>query len=374
MLLIDIPPNPLRSAQDLEPEILALLDVEASKAKLAVEEAEKEAKGKKEQQRGPRRCSVSSETIDPKKELDLSKIPKVEKSADVVARIEKSIEGHLLFRALDTETRTALILSMTERQVKTGEKVISQGEEGDFFYIVDSGTLDCFVKGADDDTPGRKVTDYTTGASFGELALMYNTPRAATVIASTDSSLFAIEREVFRTLILARYMAKRVRFEQILETVPILQSMSSYERSTLADAFEEQVRGVSRCGCRIPFLSTLLSVHASPIAPLVQKFNAGTAIIREGDSGSTFYILLEGDCQATQVDEKGSQQVIKSYSGSRGEYFGELALLNDNLRAASVKATTDCSCILLDKWSFERLLGPVKEILERDADNYAKHI
>ena len=57
-----------------------------------------------------------------------------------------------------------------------------------------------------------------------------------------------------------------------------------------------------------------------------------------------------------------------------GDYFGELALLNNDVRAASVVAVTDCDCILLDKSSFERLLGPVHAILARDAENYAKHV
>ena len=324
---------------DVDAEILDLLDASAA--------AERRAKAPPppKVRAAPRRGSVSSESIDPKKQVDLSTIPQYAKTEEQDARIQACIAGHLLFKELDEATRKAVVLSMTERTLAAGEVVITQGEDGDFFYIVDSGVLECFVRSGDADPPGRKVVEYVSGTSFGELALMYNTPRAATIIASTDACLFAIEREVFRSLILSTYMNKRNRFEAILETVPLLQSMSSTERAVLADGFDES------------------------------HFPAGTNIIKEGEEGSTFYILLEGECSATQEGADHEQHEVRHYFGDRGDYFGELALLHDDgRRAATVRATTDCKCILLDKFSFERLLGPVHSILARDADNYAKHV
>ena len=104
------------------------------------------------------------------------------------------------------------------------------------------------------------------------------------------------------------------------------------------------------------------------------KFADGTTIIKEGEEGSTFYILLEGECSATQEDSEHVQKEVRTYKS--GEHFGELALLHGegSRRAATVQAKTDCKCILLDKLSFERLLGPVQGILARDAENYAKHV
>ena len=68
-----------------------------------------------------------------------------------------------------------------------------------------SGTFECFVKKADDgleDPRGKLVLSYAQGTTFGELALMYNTPRAATIVASSDSVLWAMDRYTFRTVIL----------------------------------------------------------------------------------------------------------------------------------------------------------------------------
>jgi len=64
---------------------------------------------------------------------------------------------------------------MFETTVLEDKALINQGDAGDNFYVVDEGTFHIFVN-------GKKVLDVGPGGSFGELALMYNTPRAATVI------------------------------------------------------------------------------------------------------------------------------------------------------------------------------------------------
>jgi len=295
----------------------------------------------------PRRGSVSSESIDPKNRVDLTAIPKVEKPPEVIAFIEKCIEGHLLFSGIDESTRGVLILSMTERTVEAGETVIKQGEDGDFFYIVGSGTFECFVHGHKGDTtppPGQLVKTYQPKEHFGELALMYNTPRAASVVAKETATLWCVDRETFRRIILSAHLRKRQRFEGILESVPLLVKLSGAERTHLADCFDEST------------------------------FTVGSEIIKEGDDGTegSFYILLEGECSATQLDSTQTEHEVMHYTGGSTEcYFGELALMRDEKRAATVRAVTECKCILLDKASFERLLGPVKDILARE---YAAHI
>lgn len=261
-----------------EPELLALLDPTGSLgAGLLKPPPQRKPKSS-------RRGSVSSESIDPHEQVDLSAIPQYAKSPKVMARLAEYLEGGFLFRSLDPATRTALLLSMVEKAYAAGEAVITQGEAGDFFYIVDSGALDCYVAADDAPPPGRKVTSYAAGATFGELALMYGCPRKATIVATTDVLLFGIEREVFRTLVLVKYMAQRLRFEEIVAGIPLLSSMDQYERAALADACEE--------------------------AP----YPAGSHIICEGEFGQTFYILLEGSAVATQADEAGVECPVKSYA------------------------------------------------------------
>ena len=294
---------------------------------------------------GRRRNSVSSESVDPKKlgDIDLGSIPQIPKDDYTIQRISDCISGHLLFKELDEPTMHALILSMSEKTLQPDEYCITQGDEdAEFFYIVAEGSLNCYVKAEGIEPPGRHVMTYGAGTTFGELALMYNTPRAASVVATEPSLLWVITRDVFRLLILTRALQKRQRFEEIISTVPLLKSMEQYERTVLADAFEEEF------------------------------FPQGTEIVREGEMGDKFYILLEGECSAIQEDTGGQQTEVLHYE--QGGHFGELALLRDTNRQATVKAVTDVRCVMLDKTAFERLLGPVKDILARDAANYAQHL
>jgi cAMP-dependent protein kinase regulator len=101
----------------------------------------------------------------------------------------------------------------------------------------------------------------------------------------------------------------------------------------------------------------------------VESYNDGDIIIREGDQGDTFFIVEEGTAKATKTIHAGQPpQEVKSYHA--GDYFGELALLKNEPRAANVVATSSLKCVALDRHSFKRLLGPLDNILKREAERY----
>jgi cAMP-dependent protein kinase regulator len=58
----------------------------------------------------------------------------------------------------------------------------------------------------------------------------------------------------------------------------------------------------------------------------------------------------------------------------KGGYFGELALIKNEPRAANVVAKTKCKLLSLDRMSFKRLLGPIETLLKRNSDAYVKFI
>jgi cAMP-dependent protein kinase regulator len=178
---------------------------------------------------------------------------------------------------------------------------------------------------------GSKVASIEPGGSFGELALMYNAPRAATVISDEPGCiLWALDRVTFRRILMESTYSRRRMYEQFLSEVPILSTLSSYERSKIADALE------------------------------TQKFPAGSTIIQEGDKGEAFYLLESGDAEAFK---SGTEHPVLTYK--KGDYFGELALLNDAPRAASVVSKTEVKVASLGKDGFQRLLGPVEGIMRR---------
>lgn len=215
-------------------------------------------------------------------------------------------------------------------------KVISQGDAGDFFYVVEKGSFHVFVNPRGSLQPGpdgmgTNVGTIESGGSFGELALMYNAPRAATVVsAEAPCTLWALDRVTFRRILMESTFARRRMYESFLEEVPLLSTLTPYERSKIADALE------------------------------TQKYAAGEVIIKEGDPGRSFYLLESGEADAFKGE---ARETVKHYE--KGDFFGELALLNDAPRAASVMATTDVKVASLGKSAFQRLLGPVESIMRR---------
>ncbi|KAF2841923.1 camp-dependent protein kinase-like protein regulatory subunit [Patellaria atrata CBS 101060] len=290
-----------------------------------------------------RRTSVSAESLNPTSSLHENWTPPYHnKTPEQQARLKKAVSGNFLFSHLDDEQSVQVLGALQEKPIPSKDiRVITQGDAGDYFYVVESGHFDIYVnesRNLESDKLesglidlGSKVGAVGPGGSFGELALMYNARRAATVISSEPSTLWALDRVTFRRILMDSAFQRRRMYEGFLETVPLLASLTSYERSKIADALE------------------------------TRKFPAGTKIITEGDVGDAFYILESG---TAEVYKRGKDQPVKTYG--KGDYFGELALLNDKPRAASVVSSEEVKVAWLGKNGFQRLLGPVEPILRRN--------
>ncbi|KAK0616112.1 cyclic nucleotide-binding-like protein [Bombardia bombarda] len=285
-----------------------------------------------------RRTSVSAESLKPVADTyDNWTPPQHPKSEEQIERLKNAISGNFLFSHLDDEQSAQILGALVEKPIPTkGIKVITQGDAGDFFYVVEKGSFDVYVNSSGalqpgPDGMGQIVGTIEAGGSFGELALMYNAPRAATVISvESHCTLWALDRLTFRRILMESTFARRRMYESFLEEVPLLSSLTPYERSKIADALESQ------------------------------KFPKGHVIIREGDPGHSFFLLEAGEAVAYR---SGNDTPVKHYH--KGDFFGELALLNDAPRAASVVSTTEVKVATLGKSAFQRLLGPVEGIMRR---------
>jgi len=282
-----------------------------------------------------RRTSVSAESMAPTTDKNYVKVI-IPKTQEQRKRIQVSISNNFLFKNLDEEQYTDVVNAMSEKRAVNGDIVIKQGGVGDFFYVVETGTLDIFI--SKNGNPPIKVGDYGPGASFGELALMYNAPRAATIVATSDCILWALDRITFRKILMENTSRKRKMYEIFLEEVPLLQSLEPYERHKIADALESVT------------------------------YNDGEIVIKQGDVGENFYLMESGEATVLQEDDQGVVHEISTLH--KGEYFGELALLTDKPRAATIKAKGKIKCATLGKKAFTRLLGPVVDIIKRNTANY----
>lgn len=285
-----------------------------------------------------RRTSVSAESLAPSSADDAHwKAPSFPKTEQQEARLRSAVAHNFLFAHLDDEQSDQVLAALQERKVPAKDvRVIVQGDAGDYFYIVESGNFDIYVSKTGHVEPGpdgmgTKVASSGPGTSFGELALMYNAPRAATVVSTEASILWQLDRITFRRILMDSAFQRRRMYESFLEEVPLFASLTPYERSKIADA---------------------LDTH---------KYPAGSAIIKEGDVGDKFYILESGSAEAVK---RGSDAPLKSYN--KGDYFGELALLEDKPRAASVVSKSEVKVATLGKDGFQRLLGPVEGIMRRN--------
>merc|ERR1711988_2069990 len=172
---------------------------------------------------------------------------------------------------------------------------------------------------------------YKDGTSFGELALMYNAPRAATVIAKEDSRCFALDRMTFKKILFNQTQSTRSFQVRCLDRFEMFDTMSRMEKLLLTEALE------------------------------VRRYQAGDRIIQQGDLGTEFFMIDEGECKCV-VGEAGRESECFRRLG-QGDFFGELALLHSKPRAVSVDAVVDCKLHVLKQVDFERLMGPVADIL-----------
>ncbi|KAA1120179.1 hypothetical protein PGT21_037236 [Puccinia graminis f. sp. tritici] len=372
-----------------------------------------------------RRVSVSAESLSPFNRDDGPIAPKkvVPKTHNQRQRIENSIKDNLLFRYLDEEQHDDVVNAMEELTVTQGTEVIVQGAVGDFFYVVEEGTFDVYIRGprtytyvpapsngaqgtlvtmaggeslvpttnltnglsassasaesgagsiqrgstpfggASNGTtvthqaPSKKVFQYGPGGAFGELALMHNAPRAATVVAtSPTATLWALDRVTFRSILINHTATKRKMYENFLSEVPIFVSLSPTEISKIADSLEDR------------------------------SFPEGVDVIKEGELGREFFIIESGRAEVYKKRVNSNLHQLRNSNNpqdvveeelvgilGKGDHFGELALLNSAPRAATVrvaKGTGRLRVAALGEKAFTRLLGPVIDILSRHAASH----
>lgn len=284
-------------------------------------------KSQKQQEAGGHTRAQRGQNIFAQK-IDLNEhfeTPFFAKSDTSIQFIDTSLVDNFIFASLSAKERRLLIDAMVMETVPAGTIIIRQGDVGDYFYVVDDGHVSFAVDGNHVGACGR-------GGSFGELALLYNCPRAATCLANTTCRLWKVDQRTFRYMLANNTASQQKDIHDVLRKVPFLADLDETNLVRISDA--------------------LTSV----------TFPEGERIINKGDVGEVFYILREGKVKVHDIGFGDSTYMDQEMT--QGDYFGERALLTGDARSANVTAVTNCTTLCLSRETFEKVLGPLQGLID----------
>ena len=125
---------------------------------------------------------------------------KIDKGAKIIDLLKSIVSTNILFSSYAADEQQAIVDAFDKEEIEPDTFVIRQGENGEKFYVVEQGSVDIYVKNANGEN-SKVGSPLASGSSFGELALMYNTPRAASVKTSTNVKLWSIDRSTYRQIV-----------------------------------------------------------------------------------------------------------------------------------------------------------------------------
>jgi CRP-like cAMP-binding protein len=240
-------------------------------------------------------------------------------------RVEASelIDGSPLFGDLPEDVLSDLAGRVSLKRYAAGKPVFRQGDRPSAFYVVRRGRLEVVEE---DDATGeeRVIRALGRGDMFGELGLVDGAPRSATVRPVEDAQVFEVDESTFD-----RLLSDSV---DLPELAPTLQQAAELRS-----------------------LPPFSSLGSASIAALLRSGRwiavvPEEIVVEEGDEGNAFYVIGSGRADVLQ-DEK----VIRSLGA--GDHFGELALLMDVPRTASVVARTPMRVFELDRQGFDDVVA-----------------
>jgi len=278
------------------------------------------------QQRG----SVSAEAYGEWNKKKEFVAPVHEKSDEQKAAIRQVLGGSFMFNALGEANVTTVVGALQKVEAEAGETMIQQGDDGDFMFIIQEGTLDCYKKHSGEE---NLVKTCVAGDAFGELALLYNCPRAATVKARDKCLLWKLDRETFSNVVQGAAQARMERMSSFIKMCPVLQAVPMYEQMKL-------------CECLV-----------------TEEFKAGDTIITEGEAGDKIYFIESGSVKTSVGGKEG-------WTHPERDYFGEKSLLSGEPRSATCTAAEDSVVFSADKSAFVNLLGGIKGKLTEQLSRY----
>lgn len=241
-----------------------------------------------------------------------------------------------LFSELPRDALAALVASLRLRSAAAGESIVTEGERGDAMYVVVSGKVEVWRRdaaapaGAADSRVA--ITTLEDGAFFGEMALVSNSARLATVTALEETQILELNRAVVDDLttrypalgqVIDRFYKQRL-LANLLAANPIFRPLPPERKEAVVAAFTVRT-----------------------VAP-------DEVLCTQGEPGTGLFVILRGGCRVAFVEPAGTE--IRYPDLNEGDLFGELSLLGNRPATATVRANPTCVLLHMPADEVHRLV------------------
>uniref|UniRef100_A0A8C2C9Q2 cGMP-dependent protein kinase n=1 Tax=Cyprinus carpio TaxID=7962 RepID=A0A8C2C9Q2_CYPCA len=289
---------------------------------------------------GPRTHRAQGISAEPQTHQDLSNqsLGRVAKSDRSKELIKSAILDNDFMKNLEMSQIQEIVDCMHPVDYDRNSCIIKEGDVGSLVYVMEEGKVEVSKE-------GLKLCTMGPGKVFGELAILYNCTRTATVRTVTSVKLWAIDRQCFQTIMMRTGLIKHAEYMELLKSVLTFRGLPEQILSKLADVLEET------------------------------HYEDGDYIIRQGARGDTFFIISKGKVTMTQEDCPGQEPVYLRSMG-KGDSFGEKALQGEDIRTANVIAAESVTCLVIDRDSYKHLIGGLEDVSSKgseDAEAKAKY-
>eukprot|EP00536_Pseudo-nitzschia_multiseries_P015894 jgi/Psemu1/219457/e_gw1.975.12.1 len=233
---------------------------------------------------------------------------------------------------LGPEEVQTLVKAMEKHTANQGETVIAQGDTGDYLYIVMEGTVRFLVDGEDQGNAGR-------GAVVGELALLYDCPRAATVLAETDCVFYRVSQETFRRIQASFILSNDDETRRLLKRTRLFQDLPDHLIQEMASCMFQK------------------------------KFKKGDILLKKGEMLDEIYFVQSGHLVGRDLTIGNTK-----YADLRvepGDNFGAASMVSNNGLSGTAECLTDGVVFVLTRERFFRCLKgmDLHEMVQKELDS-----
>ncbi|XP_017599747.1 PREDICTED: cGMP-dependent protein kinase 2 isoform X2 [Corvus brachyrhynchos] len=223
----------------------------------------------------------------------------VRKDSSEKKLITDALNKNQFLKRLEPHQTRDMVECMYERTFQQGSYVIRQGEPGNHIFVLKEGSLEVFQQ-------NKLLSSIPVWTAFGELAILYNCTRTASVKAITNVKTWALDREVFQNIMRVTAQTRQEQYRNFLRSVSLLKNLPEDKLTKIMDCLE------------VVIVTQSTADHSQP-------------------------------------------QVIKNLH--KGDYFGEKALISDDVRSANVIADEyNVECLVIDRETFNQTVGTYEEL------------